>query len=153
MEPPWKITITASSIFYRFHLFAEWHVFSSFHDPERQDSETTEMFAQSWSIYLKVAFPWRASARARFKVRSRKQTNAIFTSPSDRNNSKRPFRSSPIPVLASWQTTWCLKAVSWNTCLQPLQIHRPNRKRREMSKIRNQTVDPQRQRGLQMNNF
>lgn len=71
--------LTASSICYHFHLFVEWHVFFSFHDPERQDSETTEMFAQSWSIYLKVAFPWRASATARFKVRSRKQTNTIFT--------------------------------------------------------------------------
>lgn len=45
------------------------------------------------------------------------------------------------------------QAESWSTCLQPFQIHRPNRKRKKMSKITNKTVDLQKQRGLQMNNF
>lgn len=81
---PWKMITAALPIFYHFHLFVDWHVFSSFPDPEHPDSETTEMFAQSWNIYLKVALPWRALLQPDSKSDQKKQTNTIFTSPSYR---------------------------------------------------------------------
>lgn len=97
---PRKIMAVALTIFI-ISISIDWHVFSSFPDPEHQDSETTEMFAQSWSIYLKVAFPWRVGTTARFEVRSKKPNKYYLYKPFISVCTKGPI--SFLFFLACWQ--------------------------------------------------
>lgn len=90
-----------SNQFFIISISIDWHVFSVFPDPEHQDSETTEMFAQSWSIYLKVAFPWRVGTTARFKVRSKKPNKYYLYKPFISVCTRGPI--SFLFFLACWQ--------------------------------------------------